>query len=324
MELLGEFSAKDLPRTFRSESDSKIGVPSIDLSEVSKSQSYSAYADQLEMESKLLGLSCLEEELLSYSQCYKYNLEQQFQDISYDTGHSSSASFLNFPKDCELHKALGSAFQSHTSEYLWDSTLLVDNICNSSSLTCKRDLDDGIEPTSSAKGMDAEYLLGAVVASVCKGTDDTSDIFSSVRSSLTSLEKFVNLSTPQSHSKESILGEDDTFPWSNVTSAPLTGEKNEFTPISASFKSKMGTFVDKEQLEKGFNSVHPRKGMKLSNVSKRRTKPGDNQKPRPRDRQLIQDRIKELRELVPNGVKVSTYCLSCVNPFLQLWLSSFH
>ncbi|KAL8508375.1 hypothetical protein ACS0TY_018837 [Phlomoides rotata] len=30
-----------------------------------------------------------------------------------------------------------------------------------------------------------------------------------------------------------------------------------------------------------------------------------NQNPRPRDRQLIQDRIKELRELVPNSEKCS-------------------
>ncbi|KAI3526615.1 hypothetical protein L1887_05872 [Cichorium endivia] len=41
------------------------------------------------------------------------------------------------------------------------------------------------------------------------------------------------------------------------------------------------------------------------NVSKKRAKPGEGSRPRPRDRQLIQDRIKELRELVPNGAKCS-------------------
>uniref|UniRef100_A0A2P2NL59 Uncharacterized protein MANES_09G095700 n=1 Tax=Rhizophora mucronata TaxID=61149 RepID=A0A2P2NL59_RHIMU len=39
--------------------------------------------------------------------------------------------------------------------------------------------------------------------------------------------------------------------------------------------------------------------------NKRRAGPGDNQRPRPRDRQLIQDRVKELRKLVPNGRKCS-------------------
>lgn len=42
-----------------------------------------------------------------------------------------------------------------------------------------------------------------------------------------------------------------------------------------------------------------------AHVSKKRAKAGEGSRPRPRDRQLIQDRIKELRELVPNGAKCS-------------------
>ncbi|KAJ0718433.1 putative transcription factor bHLH family [Helianthus annuus] len=40
-------------------------------------------------------------------------------------------------------------------------------------------------------------------------------------------------------------------------------------------------------------------------AGKKRARPGESGKPRPRDRQLIQDRIKELRQLVPNGSKCS-------------------
>ncbi|TYJ50883.1 hypothetical protein E1A91_A01G240000v1 [Gossypium mustelinum] len=47
------------------------------------------------------------------------------------------------------------------------------------------------------------------------------------------------------------------------------------------------------------------KGPKQSSIKVRRAKPGDNPKARPRDRQLIRDRLKELRELVPNGAKYS-------------------
>jgi hypothetical protein len=43
-----------------------------------------------------------------------------------------------------------------------------------------------------------------------------------------------------------------------------------------------------------------------SKTNRKRSRPGENPKPRPKDRQLIQDRIKELRELVPNGAKVSS------------------
>ncbi|KAL3647769.1 hypothetical protein CASFOL_008737 [Castilleja foliolosa] len=40
-------------------------------------------------------------------------------------------------------------------------------------------------------------------------------------------------------------------------------------------------------------------------MNKKRARPGESSRPRPRDRQLIQDRIKELRGLVPNGPKCS-------------------
>ncbi|CAH9073808.1 unnamed protein product [Cuscuta europaea] len=43
----------------------------------------------------------------------------------------------------------------------------------------------------------------------------------------------------------------------------------------------------------------------IRRTSKRRAKPGESCRPRPRDRQLIQERIKELRDLVPNGSKCS-------------------
>ncbi|KDO48148.1 hypothetical protein CISIN_1g005301mg [Citrus sinensis] len=293
-------SVKDLSGTFRSESENKIAVPSLGLSEASKSQGHSLFAGQWEMMEREFSGGAMS--------CYPASMEQPFQHEICNNIDHSSAIFLNFPKDCELHKALGPAFQRHTSDYLGDSYHLVDNICNSSSLIRKRDLTDGIEPTSSVKGSDAD-LLEAVVTSVRRGTYGSSDLYSGVNSSLISLEKFVTLSLPQSHSEDSASAGVDSIPQSKVISTSLSGNKNEFTPTSSSFKNEMGTFIDTEQFGKEHNSLQPRKGMKLSNANKRRTKPGDNQKPRPRDRQLIQDRIKELRELVPNGVKCSIDCL---------------
>ncbi|KAH8485057.1 hypothetical protein H0E87_026725 [Populus deltoides] len=41
----------------------------------------------------------------------------------------------------------------------------------------------------------------------------------------------------------------------------------------------------------------------MSNVDSR-GKPGENRRPRPGDRQLIQERVKELREFVPNGTEM--------------------
>ncbi|KAG2568087.1 hypothetical protein PVAP13_7NG291200 [Panicum virgatum] len=52
---------------------------------------------------------------------------------------------------------------------------------------------------------------------------------------------------------------------------------------------------------KGSQSNNP-EGTK---VAKKRAKAGESTRPRPKDRQLIQDRVKELREIVPNGAKCS-------------------
>ncbi|EES11275.1 hypothetical protein BDA96_06G198800 [Sorghum bicolor] len=57
-----------------------------------------------------------------------------------------------------------------------------------------------------------------------------------------------------------------------------------------------------------FNTANS-KGSQSSNpegkVAKRRARAGESTRPRPKDRQLIQDRVKELREIVPNGAKCS-------------------
>ncbi|KAL0908346.1 hypothetical protein M5K25_022835 [Dendrobium thyrsiflorum] len=43
----------------------------------------------------------------------------------------------------------------------------------------------------------------------------------------------------------------------------------------------------------------------ISKVNRKRPRPGEAPRPRPKDRQLIMDRVKELREIVPNGAKCS-------------------
>lgn len=40
-------------------------------------------------------------------------------------------------------------------------------------------------------------------------------------------------------------------------------------------------------------------------LNRKRSRTGENPRPRPKDRQMIQDRVKELREIVPNGAKMS-------------------
>lgn len=53
------------------------------------------------------------------------------------------------------------------------------------------------------------------------------------------------------------------------------------------------------------STVSFKKPDEATKPSRKRLKPGENPRPRPKDRQMIQDRVKELREIVPNGAKCS-------------------
>ncbi|KAL7613755.1 hypothetical protein Lser_V15G05829 [Lactuca serriola] len=53
------------------------------------------------------------------------------------------------------------------------------------------------------------------------------------------------------------------------------------------------------------NNKSKRPDDEIGKSNRKRLKPGQNPRPRPKDRQMIQDRVKELREIVPNGAKCS-------------------
>ena len=71
-----------------------------------------------------------------------------------------------------------------------------------------------------------------------------------------------------------------------------------FGKLAWFFELAVGSFNTTNS--KGSQSNNP-EGTK---VAKKRAKAGESTRPRPKDRQLIQDRVKELREIVPNGAKV--------------------
>ncbi|KAJ0259957.1 Transcription factor bHLH155 [Hirschfeldia incana] len=133
-----------------------------------------------------------------------------------------------------------------------------------------------------------ENLLDAVVANVCHSDGNArDDIFSSrsVQSLLTSMAE------PSGQNRHRVMNQ-----------MPLVEVDTQQNPsdICGAFSSI------------GFSSTCPSSSSDLFQTSvempkkiKKRAKPGESSRPRPRDRQLIQDRIKELRELVPNGSKCS-------------------
>ncbi|XXG67178.1 hypothetical protein AAC387_Pa06g0582 [Persea americana] len=80
------------------------------------------------------------------------------------------------------------------------------------------------------------------------------------------------------------------------------GPKKEVLP-----KSLVSSWIDSSNNISAESAVisQPKKPEDPSKITRKRARPGESTRPRPKDRQQIQDRVKELREIVPNGAKCS-------------------
>ncbi|WCJ40108.1 transcription factor-related [Euphorbia peplus] len=82
-----------------------------------------------------------------------------------------------------------------------------------------------------------------------------------------------------------------------------TGSCSQTTSI---YGSQLGSWVSQTmRRDDSVSTAYSRKKDEASKPNRKRLKPGENPRPRPKDRQMIQDRVKELREIVPNSAKCS-------------------
>ncbi|CAN4099018.1 unnamed protein product [Withania somnifera] len=92
---------------------------------------------------------------------------------------------------------------------------------------------------------------------------------------------------------------------------PKSGATGSCSFRSECSKENMGMYS--QSMESGYDTKpsssvstgYSKKPDEMSKPGRKRLKPGENPRPRPKDRQMIQDRVKELREIVPNGAKCS-------------------
>ncbi|KAI7735234.1 hypothetical protein M8C21_028365, partial [Ambrosia artemisiifolia] len=169
--------------------------------------------------------------------------------------------FLNFPKECELHKALGPAFMEKP-----DNSFQHLSIADSSS--------------SITNGM----------------------VFSSSLGQFSSLAKREKINEKMGfEGSSSVISNQLALP-------PFTRVKNHnssSSPSAITYEGVVEELTEEEGQQSKYDVLCHSKGSKASVASKKKVKSGAKQKARPRDRQLIQDRLKDLRELVPNGAKCS-------------------
>ncbi|KAK8641328.1 hypothetical protein V6N13_010740 [Hibiscus sabdariffa] len=157
-----------------------------------------------------------------------------------------------------------------------------------------------------------DHLLDAVVSSAQPAVKQISDDDMSCR---TILAKFSNSSVPSSsptfdqvNISNQVQGEllgslhksllkGGTLPFGSFRSGCSKDDAGIFSQTASVYGSQISSLV-----EPGHNS---KRNDEMSKLNRKRLKPGENPRPRPKDRQMIQDRVKELREIVPNGAKCS-------------------
>ncbi|XP_019098851.1 PREDICTED: transcription factor EMB1444-like isoform X1 [Camelina sativa] len=144
-----------------------------------------------------------------------------------------------------------------------------------------------------------ENLLDAVIANMSNGDGNVSREISSSRSmqSLLTTAEMAE-AVPFGRKKHSIVS-----PVDSVTSQSSQAEGHILqnpSNICGAFSSIGFSSTCLSSSSDQFPT-----SLEIPKKNKKRAKPGESSRPRPRDRQLIQDRIKELRELVPNGSKCS-------------------
>ncbi|KAL4296608.1 hypothetical protein GQ457_12G027140 [Hibiscus cannabinus] len=183
--------------------------------------------------------------------------------------------------------------------------------------------DEGISNRSIYSGVGKDHLLDAVVSSVHSVAKQISDDNMSCRTTLT---KSSNASVPcgsanfgQCNISNQVRGEllgglpksllkEGTLPSVSYRSSCSKDDAGTCSQITSMYGSQISSWVEQGHNSRPDTSVttaNSKRNNEMTKPNRKRLKTGENPRPRPKDRQMIQDRVKELREIVPNGAKCS-------------------
>ncbi|MED6108470.1 hypothetical protein PIB30_024198 [Stylosanthes scabra] len=172
-------------------------------------------------------------------------------------------------------------------------------------------ISETISSSDIISGTCTDNLLDAVVSkaqsasAVKQNSDDMSCRTTVTRTSTSSTPspagKQVLFDVPKTGDK---IGSAETSSVRSGCGKASAGNSAQTTSI---YGSQLSSWIENGSRVKRENSVSTgySKRPDEGKSNRKRLKPGENPRPRPKDRQMIQDRVKELREIVPNGAKCS-------------------
>ncbi|KAJ7981232.1 Transcription factor LHW [Quillaja saponaria] len=240
------------------------------------------------------------------------------------------------PSGDDLFDVLGMDFKNKLLSGNWN-TLLADepggNAHNmgmsNSAFTNMQDMDPDCYSVTAAmsdsdvfSGVGTDHLLDAVVSRAQSSVKHSPDDNVSCRTTLTRISSS-SIPSGGSPSCRWVSGSDHvqkelfgipkrrgkagTAETSSLRSECKKEDSGNFSYTTSLYGSRLSSWVEQGSNVKHESSVSTAYSKRPDECksSRKRLKPGENPRPRPKDRQMIQDRVKELREIVPNGGKCS-------------------
>ncbi|KAM0939763.1 putative transcription factor bHLH family [Dioscorea sansibarensis] len=165
-----------------------------------------------------------------------------------------------------------------------------------------------------------DQLLDAVVSKAKSGAKQNSDDDVSCRTSITNASSAsVRASSSASgwvtSSEQTGTNMSGLLPMLSKTEPAICNpgksvcntDKTEQCSMSEPYRTPIIPWVDNGRIIKSgrASTAQCKRVDDIGKLTRKRARPGESPRPRPKDRQMIQDRVKELREIVPNGAKCS-------------------
>ncbi|KAK1298784.1 Transcription factor LHW [Acorus calamus] len=205
--------------------------------------------------------------------------------VGEETKHEILSGIFDFPIDAELHEVLGAAFLNGADNNMSGIPLFGDNESENAGAACVNETTEFVEPSfggSFGWFSESDHLDAAIANFYGNGspTDSSGNLEASCLTN--------------SKSEGGLFGDD---------SLPNFIPREHF--IGSQTKCVSDLFNEEQKITKEPRYGRCGKRTNSSNMNGKRGRLSGVHKPRPRDRQLIQDCVKELRMLVPDGAKCS-------------------
>lgn len=244
------------------------------------------------------------------------------------------------PSGDDLFDILGVEFKNKLLSGTWNNLLAngpyvnTQNLGENSSVLMNMEgvgsdlypVSEGISESGIFSGIGSDHLLDAVVSRAHSASKQRSDDDVSCRTTLTKISSSSVPTSSPTYGRVSMsdqvqgeffglskpLGKLGTVETSSLRPGYSKDDAGNCSQTTSNYASHVSSWVEQGSNVKRDSSVstaYSKRPDEINKSNRKRLKPGENPRPRPKDRQMIQDRVKELREIVPNGAKVILLCL---------------